>query len=400
MSVKGVRPSKFRYLEGKPLQLRDCYGDVTIGTISTESAVIKANETFWAVPWKTPASVCVVPHTRVGTVPEETPLIINNNDGDKVGINEFNFAPHNADIVALAGQDGTAAIYRIPSENGLSSNVNDAEVRIQASDKRLLSVDWHPLASGTLYTTAADKTVSFFDVEAGGAQFATLPNVHGGLLTNTSWNYDGSLLVTAAKDKLVRIFDPRGSQLVAQAPAHPSPKSSRVQWMGKADRIIVAGFNKTNGRELAVYDPRNFSDRIATAILPASSSTCLLFEDVDNSLLFVAGKGDGNITYFEVANDAPFAHELSQYKSNTPQNGLALLPKSAVNVRNCEIVRFLKLSGTKVEPIRVEVPRSESNFFQEDIYPPTWDGKATMTSSQWQSGANNARNLTSLESRF
>jgi hypothetical protein len=52
-----------------------------------------------------------------------------------------------------------------------------AELRITSSDKRLLSVDWHPLASGTLYTTAADKTVAFCDVEAGGTQFSTLPSV-------------------------------------------------------------------------------------------------------------------------------------------------------------------------------------------------------------------------------
>ena len=121
----------------------------------------------------------------------------------------------------------------------------------------------------------------------------------------------------------------------------------------------------------------------------------MLFEDVDNSLLFVAGKGDGNISFFEV--DGSEIFPLSDYKSNTPQNGMCLLPKKVCNVLSCEIARFMKLSGTRVEPIRIEVPRQESSFFQDDLYPDTWDLKPTMNASEWAGGANNQRNLVSLE---
>ena len=149
--------------------------------------------------------------------------------------------------------------------------------------------------------------------------------------------------------------------------------------------------------ELAAYDPRNLSDRLATHKLPSSSSTSMLFEDPDNSLLFVAGKGDGSINFFEIESDAPCIHTLSDYKSNTPQNGMTLLPKSCCNVKNCEIARVLKLSGTRVEPIRIEVPRQESSFFQDDLYPDTWDGQPTMSANEWAKGANTARNTVSLE---
>ena len=77
---------------------------------------------------------------------------------------------------------------------------------MQASDKRLITADWHPLASGIVVTSAADKTVKIFDVEAGGAELFELPAVHGGLLANLTWNGDGSLLATSCKDKHVRIF--------------------------------------------------------------------------------------------------------------------------------------------------------------------------------------------------
>lgn len=161
--------------------------------------------------------------------------------------------------------------------------------------------------------------------------------------------------------------------------------------------IITTGFTRSNERELAIYDPRSIKTRLATYKLPTSSSTSMLFEDPDNNLLFVAGKGDGSILFFEVTNDAPCVHPCSEYKSNTPQNGMVMLPKSVCKVETCEIGRFLKLSGTRVEPIRIQVPRQESSFFQEDLFPDTWDLKSTMKASQWQSGANNARNLVSQD---
>ena len=188
------------------MQLRDCYGDVTTGNISTESNVIKANSDFLAVPWAQAGTVCVNPLNRNGAIPEDTPLIYNiNNDGERAPINEFNFAPHDNSLLAIAGQDGSAGFYRIPV-GGLTEDIKDSELRIQASDKRLLSIDWHPLASGVVFTSAADKTVAFWDVEAGGSKTFQLPDVHKGLLTGTSWNLDGSQLATCAKDKTLRVF--------------------------------------------------------------------------------------------------------------------------------------------------------------------------------------------------
>ena len=145
---------------------------------------------------------------------------------------------------------------------------------------------------------------------------------------------------------------------------------------------------------MAVFDPRNFGTRLQTVKLPTSTSNSLLFEDVDTGLLLVAGKGDGNISFFEFEDGV--VHYLTEYKSNAPQNGLALLPKKSCNLQACEVIRVVKLSGTKVEPIRIEVPRSESSFFQEDLYPDTWDLQPTTTAGEWASGANVPRNVVSL----
>jgi coronin-1B/1C/6 len=67
---------------------------------------------------------------------------------------------------------------------------------------------------------------------------------------------------------------------------------------------------------------------------------------------------DGNIRYYEYENDEMFF--LSSYQSPEPQRGMAFLPKRAVNVSECEVVRAYKVTSSLVEPISFKVPRKVS----------------------------------------
>lgn len=52
--------------------------------------------------------------------------------------------------------------------------------------------------------------------------------------------------------------------------------------------------------------------------------------------------------YYEIVDEAPYFHFLTEFKSATPQKGMAFLPKRALNVNECEIARALKLHTNKV----------------------------------------------------
>jgi len=128
------------------------------------------------------------------------------------------------------------------------------------------------------------------------------------------------------------------------------------------------------------------------------TSTLMPFADQDNNLIFLAGKGDGNIRFYEITNEDPYIHYLSEFKSKDPQSGLAVLPKQSLDVMKCEIMKFLKLTPNgNVVSIRFEVPRTDNQFFQEDIFPDTFDGKPSMTAAEWFGGANTPANLVSLD---
>ena len=97
-------------------------------------------------------------------------------------------------------------------------------------------------------------------------------------------------------------------------------------------------------------------------------------------MVYVAGKGDGNVRYYEILDEAPWVFYLSQFISGAPQRGFGVLPKRGCDTAQCEIFRFYKLHATKdlVEPISMIVPR-KSEMFQDDIYPETAAPKPSLT---------------------
>lgn len=110
-----------------------------------------------------------------------------------------------------------------------------------------------------------------------------------------------------------RIFDPRENRVVAEYAAHDGTKCSKMTWLGECPRIVSTGFNRSSQREWKMWDMRKLDRPIAHDSLDQASGTLLPFFDVDTSMLYLAGKGDGNIRYYEVMESS--LYPLSQYSS-------------------------------------------------------------------------------------
>merc|ERR1719412_3594620 len=106
-------------------------------------------------------------------------------------------------------------------------------------------------------------------------------------------------------------------------------------------------------------------------------------------MIYLAGRGDGNIRYYEVMTESPWLSYLNQFVSGTPQRSLAILPKRGVDVMSCEILRFYKLHGDLVEPISMIVPR-KTDVFQDDIYTETNAPIPALSEEEWISGTDAA----------
>lgn len=205
------------------------------------------------------------------------------------------------------------------------------------------------------------------------------------MVQSLSWSADGGMLVTTCRDKKIRFWDVRQERPAHEVQGHPGAKNSRAVWMGNHDRVATTGFSRMSDRQLGLWDVRNPKEPIGGfSILDSISGVCMPFWDDGTQMLYLAGKGDGNIRYYEYENDK-FEY-LSEYKSGDPQRGLAFVPKRGVNTHENEVMRAYKtVNETLIEPISFIVPR-RAEVFQNDIYPPATGTKPSMSSEDWFSG--------------
>ncbi|KAH6579796.1 hypothetical protein BASA61_010031 [Batrachochytrium salamandrivorans] len=222
---------------------------------------------------------------------------------------------------------------------------------------------------------------------------------HGEIIQSISWNWEGNLLVTTCKDKKTRIFDVRTNTVAQEVNGHQGIKGARGLWMGNLQNIVTTGFSKTSDRQVYIWDSKNLSTPLKQEQIDTASGMLIPYYDGDTSMLYLAGKGDGNIRYYEWSDDDKGLFPLSEYKSSDPLRGIAFLPKRAVATNEVEIARAYKVHPSLVEPISFKVPR-KSDAFQSDLYPDTIGPEPTMSAAEWIGGKTCGPTLISLEKGF
>lgn len=391
-----VRQSKYRHVFGEAYTKENCIDDIRLSRNAWDSNYVDANMQFLAVCWEAAGggSFVVMPWTLTGKLPPDYPLV----SGHKAAVLDVKFHPFNDYLVASCSEDATVKLWNIP-EGGLKETLREPAQTLSGHKRKVGNLEWNPNANNVLATTSTDYAVKVWDVEKGVAK-NTIEG-HANIIQGISWNFDGSLIGTTSKDKKLRIVDPRGNQIVSSVEAHTGVKGMRCQWLGRYEKIFSVGFSRTSDRQYAVWDPRNISAPLVTENIDTASGMLMPFYDYDTNILFLAGKGDGNIRYYEVTDDGSKVWYLDEYKSSTPARGACMLPKVSVSVSKCEIVRIVKMTTTMAESISFKVPRKGGeDIFQDDIYPPTPAPEPSVSADEWFGGKNVPRKLISLEGGF
>lgn len=361
----------------------------------------QANPKYLSVNWDASGggAFAVVPLAQPGKLPDRVPLF----RGHTASVLDTDWNPFDDDVVASGSDDGKIGIWRVPEDYDIAPE-NPEEIRdvqpvkfLTGHSKKVGHVQWHPVAENVLASSSHDYSLKIWDVEEAKC-LHTLQ--HPDLITSFAFNYDGSLVATASRDKVLRVWDLREEKIISEGPGHTGAKSCRLVWLGNTDRIATTGFSRLSDRQLALWNTKDIAAGPigGFTFVDGSAGICIPFYDEDTKCLYLAGKGDGNIRYFEFANDE--FYPLSEYQSTDPQRGVAVLPKRAVSVHDHEVVRFFKtVNDSAIEPIAFIVPR-RADTFQEDIYPDCFAGVPALSAKEWDAGKNSFPKVISLEAVF
>lgn len=341
----------------------------------------------------------VIPLSERGKIPDQIPLF----RGHTAAVLDTDWNPFDDSIIASASDDGKVGIWKVPENfsvhTAAGGTIKDVapEAKLSGHSRKVGHVLFHPTASNVLASSSGDYTVKLWDIESGKPKTSLK---HNDMVISMSFNYIGSLLATTSRDKKIRIWDPRTEKVVVEGPGHAGAKNQRVVWLGELDRLATTGFSRMSDRQVALWDATDIKKGPLGDfyMLDSSAGICMPYYDPGTKCLYLAGKGDGNIRYYEYDNDELFP--LSEYKSAEPQRGIAFMPKRGVDVKDNEVVRAYKtVYDTLIEPIQFIVPR-RAEMFQSDIYPDCPSSEPALTADEWFGGKDAAPKVISLEAVY
>ncbi|KAM3187501.1 hypothetical protein ACTXT7_002146 [Hymenolepis weldensis] len=388
-----VRTSKFKHIIGKPNKKEFCYDEIRITKSSWDSTFCSVNPKYLAIiteaagggaflvlPIEKNTKLSVVsPHFRYGRVGRDAPLVA----GHRAAVLDIEWCPHNDDLIASGSEDCTAKVWQIP-EGGLQpeTNLTVPVSDLVAHQRRVGLVKWHPTAEYVLLTAGADNMIFIWNVSTEEKLISiNFPD----MVLSASFNWNGSRLVTTCKDRHTRVLDPRNGSILKDNVCHQGTKPQQAIYL-KDGRIFTTGFSPMSERQFAIWAKDDVEKRLVEMDLDISNGIMFPFYDPDSNLLFLCGKGDSSMRYFELTEDDPYIFFIDTMTSSDPQRGIGWMPKRGLNVYQNEIARFYKLH-TKgfCEVISFTVPR-KSVLYQDDLYPDTVGDVPALSADEWMSG--------------
>lgn len=363
----------------------------------------------------TGSALAVLPHSSTGKnhVPVSSPAYVQpliRAHGQ--GIQDFEFAAFNPHHIYTCSTDKTVKLWKIPEE-GLIVDMSAPVLSIGLEDQApVKAIAVHPTAACVL-AGRSSRSLTLFDVESATA-VSSLPPKSGASSVDTSallpssdylsltWSFQGDFLVTTAKDKQLRLFDPRSigtsASSICSVQGHVGLRFSRSVWLGDSPYLLTVGHNNGQEREYMLWDSRNMSggcvrrERIDTGYGPM-----VPLYDADLNSLILMGKGDTSLRMYEVEFGAskdnltvhPISNNTVAQGSSDATRGACLLPKQLNDLMACEVMRVLKLTDNAIQPVSITVPRKERYKFHEDLFPPSVSGaEPAMTAAEWVAGEN------------
>ncbi|EFC46702.1 coronin [Naegleria gruberi] len=434
-----VRPSKYRHLNGFETK-SERYENINVGYGQKLSNTLKTNGSIYALPFNVTGGTLSFKYLNDYGRWDEKLQNYGIIKAHKGRLSDFDISPfRNRDhLVTVSNSDNIIRYWKLPTNNNdndnnsndisssnitstNTSNINgnntiyrtyeemdcDLELNDTNNTKSTISrISFNPLVDNSLVSIQGDL-IHFWDVEKkkilNSIQNLPNPSISSKTLPTVEslgWNEYGNLFICGTNDRSIRIYDIRlssnysnnnnnnnnqsNNQQICITEGHSSMKPFQTLYCENM-YICSVGFSKNGGRELAMYDIRKDLKCLQRISIDNGGSVLTPFYDSDIKLLYLVGRGDGNIRFYEL--EGGIMHYLNDYNCQSTSASVDWLPKWKLNVNNFELAKFLRLTNEKtIETLSMRVSRKSNieQYFQEDIFPDTWNGQPIYNNTnQW-----------------
>lgn len=420
---------KLKHIYGKENPKDTTYFDLQPDLSALDSPILAADDQYFAIPHRGGGGqIYVGRHGFYGKVPPNASTLC----GHKSSVQELAFSPFHSGLLLSGSTDSNICLWNVeeffdsvdssPTSPIVPGKKNyypiDKEiqpfVQFKQHSNSIRTINFHPIIANMFCSTSQDMTLKFFDINneslISSFKLDQLPNNNSSnlLVSNTSFNYDGSLLAMTTKERYLHIIDPRiisnsTATLAHSVSSQDCPelgRNLRVEWCASNytpyDPLVTVSSNNTGGRSISLWDPRNMKNVLVTKYIDNGSGLLFPFYDPSLNSVFVAGKGDTMIRTFEMydLNQGSSSAETSNYlfdkvnefqTSKDPIAGICMLSKRSCNFRQIEVSKILKLTSDSIIPISFTVPRAEhlKQYFQSDLYPPIISKNSSVSPNDW-----------------
>lgn len=385
MSGRFVRASKFRHVHGEAPKKADCFTGLGRIQQKGDGKCVAVNGAFVAVPYQGGGGAVVVLDRDGGGRSTSTTPTVNTHTGSVVDIE---FSPFLPNVMATGSEDCRVNVTVLP-EGGVVESIaatDDCYTTFAGHQKKVIGVNFHP-TTNVLSSFSGDNTIKLWDLIEGAEIYSY--DV-GNIITDCKFSLDGSLVGAFGKDKNLHLYDPRQAGEATKTKSFDGVKAAKIFWADESNMVGGTGFGKGSVRQVMLWDTRALDKPLYVHELDQSAGIIFPEYDPDTKMLYLAGKGDGSISYFELEapeTDGKKLHSLSQYRDSESTKGIAWLPKRFCDANKCEVAHAYRLLRDWIMPISFQVPR-KSDMFQDDIYPDTYAGVPALSPEEWKGGKN------------
>ena len=303
---------------------------------------------------------------------------------NKTRIQDLEFSPFNENILALAYENKSIVLWKIP-EGNINKKITKEFQIYKIHNNKVNYVTFNPVVDNLLCSDSSDNEIHIWNIENMDDYIKFNIDENPSMI---SWNPNGDLIGVTSK-KNINIFDPRNEKFVIKQDIFKRYYPPKLAWID--NNLFVSIVNDKNAKSLKLWDIRKNNANEISSIEISSIEINQLKSDIftpfinkELKIIYIIGNDRKYINLLNY-NENKFT-KIKEYNIGEPSICSVLFNRELLDKNKKEIDRFVFCSkDSNIYYSSFQLPQ-ESELSDSILYPVK--NKNILSYEQWLKGKN------------